>query len=90
MNNSNDPVPSKQPTSSPQQTRPSDQRFWCMHGLVEDRHFRDLARWVADGVLMPLVDDEKGDIIGYMHCDQADWLCNLLNRSQQKAGKTSH
>jgi hypothetical protein len=65
-------------------------RFWCMHGLVEDRHFRDLARWVADGVLMPLVDDEKGDIIGYMHCDQADWLCNLLNRSQQKAGKTSH
>jgi hypothetical protein len=61
-----------------------------MHGLVEDRHFRDLARGVADGVLMPLVDDETGDIIGYMHCDQADLLCNLLNRAQRKAAKTSH
>ncbi len=61
----------------------NDPRF-TFQELDEEINIPDLQNWVNDRVLVGIVDDESGGIIGYVNREHADKLYTILNKMKHE------
>lgn len=62
----------------------SDEPRFSTMELDEETNIPDLQQWVDEGVLVGLVDEEQGGIIGYVNTGHADMVYDLLNSIKHK------
>lgn len=54
-------------------------RFWSMD--LENTNKKDLLKWFVDDLLIGIVDEEEGGIIGYVNPKFVDDVLSLLNKN---------
>ena len=59
-------------------SKKEEKRFWDLP--LSDRNWVDAKNWLDKEVLIGLVDEKTGGIIGYIHQDHISKVINKLNK----------